>query len=136
MFLLLTMNIFHTFFSVSIADFEQVNVSWASDIYLYYVQCKSDAYLESSRTFTTDIFWILNTHMQIISNHDNAINFSGTSLIKSLHEPYTLTMFSQCWRLERFLKNIWRTFLPKSYAHNHLAWVMVNFLKSLAYIVH
>ena len=28
MFLLLTMNIFHTFSSVSIVDFEQVNVSW------------------------------------------------------------------------------------------------------------
>ena len=29
-FLLLTMNIFHTFFSVSVVDFEQVNVSWVS----------------------------------------------------------------------------------------------------------
>ena len=27
-FLLLTLNIFHTFFSVSIVDFEQANVSW------------------------------------------------------------------------------------------------------------
>ena len=27
-FLLLTLKIFHTFFSVSIVDFEQVNVSW------------------------------------------------------------------------------------------------------------
>ena len=27
-FLLLTLNIFHTFSSVSIADFEQVNISW------------------------------------------------------------------------------------------------------------
>ena len=26
--ILLTMNIFHTFFSVSIVDFEQVNVCW------------------------------------------------------------------------------------------------------------
>ena len=29
---LLTVNIFHTFFSVSIVDFEQVNVSWADFI--------------------------------------------------------------------------------------------------------
>ena len=29
MFLLLTLNIFHAFFSVSVVDFEQVNVSWA-----------------------------------------------------------------------------------------------------------
>ena len=28
MFLLLTLNIFHTFFNVAIVDFEQVNVSW------------------------------------------------------------------------------------------------------------
>ena len=28
MFLLLTLNIFHTFFNVVIVDFEQVNVSW------------------------------------------------------------------------------------------------------------
>ena len=27
-FLLLTLNIFHTFFSISIVEFEQVNVSW------------------------------------------------------------------------------------------------------------
>ena len=27
-FLMLTLNIFHTFFSVSLVDFEQVNVSW------------------------------------------------------------------------------------------------------------
>ena len=27
-FLLLCLNLFHTFFSISIADFEQVNVSW------------------------------------------------------------------------------------------------------------
>ena len=29
-FLLLTLNIFYTFFSVSIVDFEQVNVSWVT----------------------------------------------------------------------------------------------------------
>ena len=29
-FLLLTLNIFHAFFSVSSVDFEQVNVSWES----------------------------------------------------------------------------------------------------------
>ena len=28
MFLLLTLNIFHTFFNVAIVDFEQVSVSW------------------------------------------------------------------------------------------------------------
>ena len=28
MFLLLTLNIFHTFFNVAIVDFEQVNASW------------------------------------------------------------------------------------------------------------
>ena len=27
-FLMLTLNIFHTFFSVSLVDFEEVNVSW------------------------------------------------------------------------------------------------------------
>ena len=31
MFLLLTLNIFHTFFSVSIVDFEQVNVNWVGN---------------------------------------------------------------------------------------------------------
>ena len=30
MFLLLTLDIFHTFFGISIADFEHVNVSWES----------------------------------------------------------------------------------------------------------
>ena len=30
--LLLTLNIFHTFFRVSIVDFEQVNVCWEVDI--------------------------------------------------------------------------------------------------------
>ena len=28
--LLLTLNMFHSFFSVSVADFEQVNVSWVA----------------------------------------------------------------------------------------------------------
>ena len=28
MFLLLTLNIFHTFSNVSVADFEQVNITW------------------------------------------------------------------------------------------------------------
>ena len=32
MFLLLTLNIFHTFFSASIADFEQVNMIWEGAI--------------------------------------------------------------------------------------------------------
>ena len=31
MFLLLTLNIFHTFICVSTLDFEQVNVSWANN---------------------------------------------------------------------------------------------------------
>ena len=31
MFLLLTLNIFHTFICVSILEFEQVNVSWANN---------------------------------------------------------------------------------------------------------
>ena len=34
MFLLLTFNIFHTFSSVSIVDFEQVNVTWAFSYFI------------------------------------------------------------------------------------------------------
>ena len=36
MFLLLTLNIFHTFSSVSIVDFEQANVSWICKILPFY----------------------------------------------------------------------------------------------------
>ena len=31
-FLLVTLNIFHSFFSVSIVDFEEVNISWVSSV--------------------------------------------------------------------------------------------------------
>ena len=34
-FLLLTLNIFHTFFSVSIVDFEQVNATWEHAILIF-----------------------------------------------------------------------------------------------------
>ena len=39
--LLLTLNVFYTFFSVSIADFEQVNVSWVSGFYTFNLGCVS-----------------------------------------------------------------------------------------------
>ena len=36
MFLLLTLNIFDSFSSVSVVDFEQVNVTWKADIHALY----------------------------------------------------------------------------------------------------
>ena len=43
---LLTLNIFHTFFSVSIVDFEQINASWG-----YWYENTLDSQLDHNRMF-------------------------------------------------------------------------------------
>ena len=47
LFLLLTFTIFHTFFSVSIVDFEQLNVSWVGSLKnQLYLQERSEKFVE------------------------------------------------------------------------------------------
>ena len=71
MFLLLTLNMFHTFFStVSIVDFQRVNVSWVLDyMWVFFVQCVKNL----SEKFKADLLTVCSYHVTYVLKSESTL---------------------------------------------------------------